>query len=387
MLRIAYRLSPIRFIITVMPERISPPVWVDTHAALESLVSDLQNRPRIAVDTESNSLHAYREQVCLIQFSTPETDYLLDPLALINLDALAPIFANPRIEKIFHAAEYDLICLRRDFGFTFANLFDTMQAERILGCEKAGLDAALEKYFGVTVNKRYQKADWGERPLARDLLEYARFDTHYLIPLRDQLKAELEAQGRWTLALEDFCRACRVNGNHAERVEAWERFASRRDLSPRELTILRELIALREHLAEKLDRPPFKVVGDEKLIAIARAIPTTKKELADLGLGERQLGRWGAEILSAVGRGAEAPLVKRRPPQRPDDAVLRRLDALKAWRKKVAEQLGVESDIILPKPYLVLLAERGGSDLKAILEGSPSRLEQYGAQILEVLGG
>jgi len=371
----------------LMPERISPPIWVDTHAALESLVSDLQNRPRIAVDTESNSLHAYREQVCLIQFSTPETDYLVDPLALIDLSPLAPVFAEPGIEKIFHAAEYDLICLRRDFGFTFANIFDTMQAERILGCEKAGLDAALEKYFGVTVNKRYQKADWGERPLAPDLLNYARFDTHYLIPLRDQLKAELEAKGRWVLADEDFHRACWTNGEHAEPIESWERFANRRDMNLRELTILRELTMVRNQIAEKLDRPPFKVVGDDQLIAIVRAVPSTKGQLAEIGLSPKQLGRWGAEILSAVGRGAEAPLVKRKQVQRPDDAVLRRMDALKAWRKKVAMQLGVESDIILPKPYLVLLAERGGRDLNAILASSPSRLEQYGAQILEVLGG
>jgi len=371
-----------------MPERISPPVWVDTNAAFEALAADLQSRPRIAVDTESNSLYAYREQVCLVQFSTPETDYLVDPLAPIDLGSLAPIFAEPRIEKIFHAAEYDLICLRRDFGFSFANIFDTMQAERILGYEKVGLDAALENYFGVAVNKRYQKADWGARPLARDLLEYARFDTHYLIPLRDQLKAELEAQGRWRLANEDFRRACRVNGDRPEPAEvAWERLASRRDLNLRELTILRELTVVRNQIAEKLDRPPFKVVGDEKLIAIARAAPTTKKELADLGLGERQLSRWGAQILSAVGRGAESPLVKRKPAQRPDEAVLRRLEALKAWRKKVAGQLGVESDIILPRPYLLSLAERGGSDLKAILGSSSSRLEQYGAQILEVLGG
>jgi ribonuclease D len=370
-----------------MPERISPPVWVATNSALETLVADLLNRPRIAVDTESNSLHAYREQVCLIQFSTPETDYLVDPLALADLSPLAPIFANPRIEKIFHAAEYDLICLRRDFGFTFANIFDTMHAARILGHEKVGLESALGERFGVTVNKRFQKADWGARPLARDLLEYARYDTHYLIPLRDQLKAELEAKGRWILAGEDFCRACWTNGEHAEPVEPWERFANRRDLNLRELTILRELIAVRLRIAENLDRPPFKVVGDIQLIAIARAIPTTKGRLAEIGLSPKQLGRWGAEILSAVGRGAEAPLVKRKQAQRLDDAVLRRLDALKAWRKKAAMQLGVESDIILPKPYLVSLAERGGRDLKAILESSPSRLEQYGAQILEVLGG
>ena len=370
-----------------MPENFSPPVWVATDSALESLIADLVNQPRIAVDTESNSLHAYREQVCLIQFSTPDTDYLVDPFALAGLGLLAPIFADPRIEKIFHAAEYDLICLRRDFGFTFANIFDTMQAERILGYDKVGLDAALEKFFGVTVNKRFQKADWGARPLARDLLEYARFDTHYLIPLRDQLKAELESNGRWVLAGEDFRRACRVNGEHVEPVEPWERFANRRDLNLRELTILRELIAIREQIASRLDRPPFKVMGDDQLIAVARAVPKTKKELAETGLSERQVGRWGAEILSAVGRGAEAPLVKRKQAQRLDDAVLRRLDALKVWRKKVAEQAGVESDIILPRPYLFSLAERGGRDLKSILESSPSRLEQYGAQILEVLGG
>ena len=370
-----------------MPENFPPPIWVATDSALQALITDLAKQPRIAVDTESNSLHAYREQVCLIQFSTPKTDYLVDPLALADLGLLALIFADPRIEKIFHAAEYDLICLRRDFGFTFANIFDTMQAERILGYEKVGLDSALEKFFGVTVNKRFQKADWGARPLARDLLEYARFDTHYLIPLRDQLKAELESNGRWVLAGEDFRRACRVNGEHAEPVEAWERFANRRDLNLRELTILRELIAIREQIAARLDRPPFKVAGDNQLIAVARAVPKTKKELAGTGLSERQLGRWGAEVLSAVGRGAEAPLVKRKQAQRLDDAVLRRLDALKAWRKKVAEQAGVESDIILPRPYLFSLAERGGCDLKSILESSPSRLEQYGAQILEVLGG
>ena len=378
---------PNRFYNHPMPEKLSPPVWVANNSALETLISDLARQPRLAVDTESNSLHAYREQVCLIQFSTPEIDYLVDPLALTDLAPLAPIFANPRIEKIFHAAEYDLICLRRDFGFAFANIFDTMQAERILGFEKVGLDSALEKYFGVTVNKRYQKADWGARPLTRDLLEYARFDTHYLIPLRDALQAELEAKGLWALAGEDFRRACWANGNPVEAAEPWERFANRRDLTPRELTILRELANARELIAARLDRPSFKVVTDDKLIAMARAVPKTREELVGIGLSEKQLNRWGEEILSAVARGSDAPLVKRKQVQRPDDAVLRRLDALKAWRKKVAAQAGVESDIILPRLYLFSLAERGAREMKSILESSPWRLEQYGEQILKVLGG
>ncbi len=371
-----------------MLEKLPPPIWVATDSALEALIRDLSRQPRIAVDTESNSLHAYREQVCLIQFSTSETDYLVDPLTLADLEALAPIFANPRIEKIFHAAEYDLICLRRDFGFSFASIFDTMQAERILGREKVGLDAVLGERFGLSVNKRLQKADWGARPLARDLLEYARFDTRYLIPLRDELQRELEARGRWDLAREDFRRACRVNGESAaDESEPWERYANRRGLTLRDLTALRELMNLREEIAARLDRPPFKVVGDAKLIAIARAVPKTKAELVEVGLSERQVSRWGAELLAAAARGAAAPLVKRKPAKRPDDAVLRRLDALKAWRKKVAAQMGVDSDIVLPRPYLVSLAERGGREMKSILESSPTRLEQYGEQILKVLGG
>jgi len=370
-----------------MQEKLSPPIWVATDSALDHLAADLESQTHLAVDTESNSLHAYREQVCLLQFSTPGRDYLVDPLALINLDPLAPIFANPHIEKVFHAAEYDLICLRRDFGFTFANIFDTMQAERILGREKVGLDSVLGERFGIRVNKRFQKADWGERPLARDLLEYARFDTHYLLPLRDQLAAELEAKGLWPLACEDFRRACRLEAEHPEPADAsWERLANRRDLNLRQLTILRELTIVRNRIAEKLDRPPFKVVNDDKLVAIARAVPASKKGLAEVGLSERQVDRWGRDVLAAVERGAESPLVSRPRPNRPDEAMLARLEALKAWRKKVAAQLGVESDIVLPRPYMHSLAERGGREVGAILESSPWRLQQYGSQIKEILG-
>ncbi|MBV6396808.1 MAG: Ribonuclease D [Anaerolineales bacterium] len=371
-----------------MLERLPPPVWVATRPALEALVNDLAHQPRLAVDTESNSLHAYREQVCLIQFSTPQKDYLVDPLALNDLAALTPIFANPRIEKVFHAAEYDLICLRRDFGFNFANIFDTMHAERILGCEKVGLDAALEKYFNVTVNKRLQKADWGARPLTRDQMEYARLDTHYLILLRGQLQRELELASRWDLAREDFARACRVNGTAPASPEPWERFAGRRDLTLRQLTVLRELAATREEIALRLDRPPFKVIVDEKLLVMARRVPATLGDLEKINLSPRQIQRWGAEFLAAAARGAELETVRRPPPARPpDEAALKRLDKLKAWRKKTAQQMKVESDVVLPRPYLLSLAERGADDLQHIMQDSPARLERFGAEIRNILGG
>ncbi|MFZ5878418.1 MAG: ribonuclease D [Chloroflexota bacterium] len=374
-----------------MPEPLAPPVWVNTPQSLAHMTEDLASQPRIAVDTESNSLHAYRERVCLIQFSTPETDYLVDPLALDDLSILGPIFSDPGIEKIFHAAEYDLICLRRDFGFTFETLFDTMQAARILGYTAVGLDKLLGEKFGIQVDKRHQKANWGARPLKPDQIHYARFDTHYLCALRDVMELELTEKGRWPLAQEDFRRACevdepktRVNG------EAWERFAGRRDLSLRELTLLNELLITRDELAAQLDRPPFKVIEDDKLIVIARTEASTKEQLSDAGMSEKQIRLWGGPILEAARRGVDCPLVKRKPVRRPSDAVAARLEKLKNWRKAMGQKLGVESDVILPKPYVQLLAERAprtAPDLEALMAPLPWRYQQFSEELLKLLGG
>ena len=163
--------------------------------------------PVVAVDTESNSLYAYQERVCLIQFSIPNQDYLVDPLALEDLSALAPLFNSSKIEKIFHAAEYDIIMLDQDFGFDFENLFDTMVAARILGWKAVGLGSILKDQFGIEVEKKYQRANWGKRPLSKDMLVYAQLDTHYLISLRERIKSDLENIGRWPLAKEDFQHA------------------------------------------------------------------------------------------------------------------------------------------------------------------------------------
>jgi ribonuclease D len=355
------------------------------------MLDDLSVQSCIAVDTESNSLHAYREQVCLIQFSSPKMDYLVDPLTLTDLSALAPIFSSQKIEKIFHAAEYDLICMRRDFGFEFANIFDTMQAARTLGYPAVGLDRLLGDKFGVKMDKRHQKANWAARPLTSEQIRYAALDTHYLFRLRDVMEQELREKGRWHLALEDFRRACiieepkgRSNG------VAWERFAGRKDLSARELTVLAALCDWRDAQAEKLNRPVYKVVVDDLLIDLSRNNPKHAVDLAGVGLSERQINLWGRELLSVIERGMKADLIKRKPAQRQDDAVLRRLEKLKAWRKKVGQEVGVESDIILPKPYMQVLAENPPKDrreLGLILEATPSRLEQYGGQILKILGG
>ena len=365
---------------------LSLPVLIESAGGFAALVQDLGRQTRIAVDTESNSLHAYREKVCLIQFSTEETDYVLDPLALDDLHPLGSIFANPSIEKIFHASEYDIICLRRDYAFSFASIFDTMQAGRILGRKQAGLDRLLDEKFGVKMNKRFQKADWAVRPLSRDLLMYARLDTHYLIPLRDMLQAELEAGELWQLAQEDFRLACHVNGSKP-RVDApaWSRYGAHREFTPRDLTVLNELLNWREQAAAHLDRPPFKVLDDDRLIELVKAKPSTLEELETTGLSLRQMEMWSGPLLEAVARGLQSPLVHWRPPRRPDDVYVKRVEKLKAWRKKAAAAMDVESDVILPRPFMLALAEKGSQEVRSIMAASPWRLEHFGDQILDVL--
>jgi len=175
---------------------------VDTPAAFASLLDVLWSQPALALDTESNSLYRYHYQVCLIQISSATADYLVDPLRLRNLQPLADILANPAVQKVFHAAENDILMLKRDFGFAFANIFDTMLAARILGWSKVGLAALLHQHFGLTLDKRAQLTDWGQRPLTSAQLRYARLDSHFLLPLRDLIVNALRERKRWREAQE-----------------------------------------------------------------------------------------------------------------------------------------------------------------------------------------
>jgi len=365
------------------------PIWVDTTDGLRRMCASLLRQPRIAIDTEANSLYAFREQVCLVQFSIPGADYLLDPLTLHDLTPLADIFSSPAIEKVFHAAEYDLLGLQRDYGFTFTNIFDTMLAARILGYKQLGLGSLLAEKFQVEIDKRFQKADWGARPLPPGLVDYARLDTHYLLELRDSLEAELREKDRLDLAREDFQRSCYVTNGSRQPKERWERIDGQQDLTPRRRTILNELCLSREKIAERLNRPLFKVLNDHVLLKLAQIEPDSLNELKLAGLSERQFDRFGRAMLEAIQRGKTAPLVKPTEIEKPSNAILNRLNKLKNWRKKKAEELGVESDIVLPRAYLFPLAERNPRALEvlsAIMDDSPWRVEHFGEEILKSLG-
>ncbi|MCZ7541161.1 MAG: HRDC domain-containing protein [Anaerolineae bacterium] len=359
---------------------------------LRRAVDRLRGCSLLAVDTESNSLFAYTERVCLVQLSTRERDLIVDPLTVDDMSSLGDLLADPAIEVVFHAAEYDIISLKRDFGFGFANLFDTMMAARVCGWDKSGLGNILEEQFGVTVDKKHQRADWSRRPLPPDQLRYAQMDTHFLPMLRDRLRAELAAQNRLTEAREMFAALCALPAaEYHFDAEGYWRIQAVRDMGLRQVAIARELYLLRDSIARRLNRPPFKVFTDRALVALAELAPRSLEDLRSVaGLSVHLVQRDGAAIVEAVARGrqAEPP----RPPQRRkplDPAIQERYEALHEWRKQRAAERGVESDVIVPRETLWALARQmpaSLAELDAIPGLGPWRRAEYGAELLAMLG-
>ncbi len=364
-----------------------PPVWVARPRALELMVAELKKTSQIAIDTESNSLFAYREQVCLIQVSIPGADYLIDPLALKDLRTLGPIFADPSIEKIFHAAEYDIICLKRDFGFEFEHIFDTMQASRILGRKDVGLANMLKNEFSLELEKKYQRANWGQRPLTPAMLAYGRLDSYYLIDLRNRLAPELMEKGLIGLADEDFMHLAHLDAAPAvSQSPAWWRLTNGREMTPQQCAILQSLLDYREQQARSTDLPPFKVLNNQTLLDIAAACPHSLDELKEATpLTDKQIVRHGHNLLSAVNQASTLILPQRPSNHKPSDIILARIDLLKNWRKETARKLEVESDIILPRETLETIAFQGPAslgELCAVMKDFPWRFGRFGQQIL-----
>jgi ribonuclease D len=378
-----------------------PPIWVDRPASFRAMLAHLRGAPALAVDTESNSLYVYQEQVCLIQISVPGTDYLVDPLALDSLSGLGPLLADAEVLKVFHGAEYDLIVLDRDFGFRVANLFDTMWASRILGWPAHGLAALLKAHFGVQLNKKYQRANWGLRPLPNAQLDYARLDTHYLLPLKEIQARELEATNRWPQARHRFSRLVQTRWEEKGfDPDGFWRVSGVRDLDETGRGVLRELYLYREQRARAKNRPPFRVLSNRALLALSDQRPGDLEGLRRIkGVSDRMAHRYGQGLLSAIRRGAKKPLSwderpsptnngGGRPNGRPSAACHARFEALRAWRNSTAEERGVEPDIVLTNEILWAVAHRNPrscADLSR--DGLLARwqLDEFGDDLLTVV--
>jgi ribonuclease D len=368
-----------------------PPVLVDSAAGFATMIETLARQPALALDTESNSLYRYHYRVCVVQISTLDTDFLLDPLRLRDVSPLGDILADPTIQKVFHAAENDILMLKRDFDFSFANIFDTMLAARILGWRQVSLAALLLQHFSVELDKHTQLTDWSQRPLTAAQLSYARLDSRYLLPLRDRLTHALEEKKRWREAQEAFEALPKVQ--YVEKPfdpDGFWRMKGARDLSPRELAVLRELWLWRDDQARLLDRPPFKVLGDETLVQIARVQPQHPFELP---ISPRQIDHHGVTLLQAVARGLTAALPA--PPARvhngngrPDPQVQARFDRLRAWRAQRAAEREVDADIVMNNDALMTIARAAPTTLDSLADLhvlGAWKLREYGTELLRVL--
>jgi len=365
---------------------------VAAEAEWRAFLADIKNHNRLAIDLESNSLFSYREEVCLIQLSTSKRDYIIDPITGLDLYELGQIIQDPSIEKVFHAAEYDCILLKKQYGWKLENLFDTMWAARILGYQKYGLANMLESAYGVKLNKKHQKANWCRRPLTSDQLVYAQMDTHFLLQLRDDLAAEIENAGCMVEAREIFAEQTYVRAAVKEfDPHGYWSMNGLKELKPKQKAVVRALYLFREKQAKRLNQPHFKIIGDRTIIELARLSPTDPEGMEGVyGMSRGQIRRYGRQLARIIERAEKDPIPQRprRNTRRPTEIVSSRYERLHNWRKERARARGVESDVIISRDALWELAISNPSceaELSSIDGLGPWRLATYAEDILEVL--
>lgn len=366
-----------------------------TAADLTRLIRELKRETVLAVDTEAASFHRYLNRIYLVQVSTRTTTTIIDPVAVEDLSAFGDLLADPKIEVVFHDADYDLRLFDHQYGFKVKSLFDTRTAAELLSEPGLGLAALLERYFDVKVNKRFQRADWSARPLSEEMLAYAADDTRNLVALRDLLAERLEQAGRLTWAREEFARLETVSWTaDEEREPGWLRIKGAKALPPRQLAILRELHGWRVSQALRLDRAEFRILGNDALLAIAAAAPETSEALGAIrGVGKDTAERRGRNLLAAVKRGLKVPekdlpTVPRPPRRQREPEIESRTARLKAARTKVSARLGLDPGVICPNSVLDGIARANPTDLAGLgqIDGLREwQVKEFGKSLLAAL--
>jgi ribonuclease D len=336
---------------------------VASPAALDEALVDLGREPLLAVDTEAASFHRYHDRVYLIQLSSRDRTIIVDPLAAGDLTHFGRMLADPATEIVFHDADYDLRLLDQQYGFRAAHVFDTRVAAQLLNEPGIGLAALLEKYVGVSLDKRFQRADWSTRPLSQDMLRYAAADTRHLPVLRDILRERLVERGRLSWAEEEFALLEQVRWATGDGGEpGFLRVKGAKALRGRPLAALRELYQWRDETAARSDRAAFRIINTDPLLEIAKTLPTDVAGLRAIrGVGTELVERRGGEMLAAVRRALdlpehELPRIERGPRRAPDPALDARVDQLKAKRNELAIRFDLAPGVLCPNGTLEAIA-------------------------------
>ena len=339
-------------------------LYIDTRQAADDFLADISGVREIAVDTEGASFHRFIDRIYLLQITTRERSAIIDPLPIGMPTALGDILQDGQVEVVFHDADYDLRLLHQDYGWHVNRIFDTRIAAQLLGIKAFGLAALLEQFFGVKLDKKHQRADWSLRPLTQGMLDYAAQDTRYLLDLRDELKVKLERLGRWEWAREEFERLEGTKWEEEDASLSFLRIKGARDLSRRELALLRELVPWRDSVAKEVDRATFRVMGNEVLLEIARTAPRTVRELSTLkGMPRGILDRGAHAILEAVQRGLAVadehlPKFPRSPRWEREDDFEARVTKLKTVRDQAASRLNLDPGVLCSRERLEAIVRK-----------------------------
>ena len=353
------------------------PVYLDTSAAVDAFLKSIADARILALDTEGASFHRFVDRIYLLQLSTRERTAIIDPIPIGTPSLLGGLLEDRGVEVVFHDADYDLRLLQQDYRWHVRNIFDTRIAAQLLGIRAFGLAALLERYFGVKLDKKHQRADWSMRPLPQGMLDYAAQDTIHLLELRDRLKHDLEHAGRWDWAREEFALLEGTKWGDDDSANAFLRVKGARDLTRRELAVLRELVPWRDAIARQLDRATFRVVGNEQLLEIARQQPATRDALAAIkGMPRALLDSRGNELLDAIKRGlavpdADLPRFPKAARWDRDPEFDVRVSALKTVRDEAATQLDLDPGVLCARDRLEAVARKNPKnrdDLETIAE-------------------
>ena len=349
------------------------PQYIDSTEAADRFLASIAGTRALALDTEGASFHRYIDRVYLLQLSTDREHAIIDPLKVAPA-GLGTLLESREVEVVFHDADYDLRLLHQDYGWRVTNIFDTRVAAQLLGMKAFGLAALLDGFFGVRLDKKHQRADWSMRPLPGDMLEYAAQDTMHLLPLRERLHDALEGKGRLHWAREEFDRLEGTRWAEAGEDTSFLRIKGARDITRRELAILRELVAWRDGVAKELDRSTFRVAGNDVLLAIAREAPPTTAAVESMkGLSRSVVARHAKAILDAVARGvgvaeADLPRFPRGTRWARDPDFEDRVIALKAVRDRRAAELELDPGVLCPRERLEAIARRNPHSLDELME-------------------
>jgi ribonuclease D len=367
--------------------------FLNTPEAIAAAAESIAGEDVVAFDLEADSLHSYIEKVCLIQVSTSLGHLIIDPLpSLEPLESLKALFADNGVLKIFHGGSYDIRLLKKDFGFTVSNVFDTMIASQFAGRGKHGLAALLEDDFSVTLDKRYQRADWSARPLSPEMLQYAAMDTAYLLPLRDRLEAELLRLGRLEWAREEF--RLLEETEPTPRKKPWcLNVKGARRLPPRQLAFLQAFLEVRDDTARRWDKPPFKVLSNQVLLEWSQQPPATKDEVLNTaGANRKVLSFLSAAIVDAARLAAAIPLEECPRPEVSSFTPLSEeqkkvLRHLKKAREKRESSLGLPVGILANAATLESISRLDREEAEASLETHLKvwQQEAFGEEIRTVL--